>query len=101
MSLTSIAFGSSSTTGISSFGKESKDWINKSITLHPEKMNVGGKRVTALYLIPEGYELREDEGGYLIIGEIGIVKEKTKEPNDEIPVVEDDPNAIDVKDIPF
>ena len=30
-------------------------------------MNVSGRRVVALYLIPEGFELKEDAGGYLVI----------------------------------
>lgn len=86
---------------IDAFGTESKDWINKPLTLQTEKMLIAGKRRTALYLIPEGYELREDEGGYLVIGEIEVVKEKLTGEPPEIPVIEDDPNAIDVKDIPF
>ena len=52
---------------IESFGDDSKDWINKILTIQTEKMNVGGRRVTALYLIPEGFEIGEDAGGYIVI----------------------------------
>lgn len=66
---------------IDAFGEDSKDWTNKELTVQTEKMLVGGKRVTALYLIPEGYSLTEDTGGYLVI---------TK--GEEIPVIEEDVN---------
>ena len=56
---------------IDAFGEDSKDWIGKLLTAQTEKMIVGGKRVTALYLIPEGYELKEDDGGYIVITKIG------------------------------
>lgn len=56
---------------IEAFGEDSKDWIGKLLTAQTEKMIVGGKRVTALYLIPEGYELKEDDGGYIVITKIG------------------------------
>jgi len=56
---------------IDAFGEDSKLWIGNILTAHTEKMLVGGKRVTALYLIPEGYEIGEDDGGYLVITKIG------------------------------
>jgi hypothetical protein len=52
---------------VDAFGTESKDWIGKYLTTQTERMVVGGKRVTALYLIPEGYELTEDSGGYMVV----------------------------------
>ena len=52
---------------IDAFGEGSKDWIGKTLTAVTEKVLVGGKRVTALYLLPEGYEAREDENGYMTI----------------------------------
>lgn len=55
---------------IDAYGTESKNWIGKYLTTQTEKMVVGGKRVTALYLVPEGYEVREDDGGYMIIAPI-------------------------------
>lgn len=58
---------------IDAFGEDSKNWINKVLTAETEKVLVGGKRVTALYLVPEGYEKTEDSGGYVV-----IVKKGTK-----------------------
>lgn len=82
---------------ISAFGEESKDWMNKNLTLHTEKMLVGGKRVTALYLIPEGFELSEDGGGYLVIVKIGeksmgdVNKTLQQEGSiDDIPIIRDE-----------
>lgn len=56
---------------VDAFGEESKDWVGKLLTVQTEKMMVSGRRITALYLIPEGYHLSEDEGGYLVISKIG------------------------------
>ena len=56
---------------VDAFGEDSKLWIGQLLTAHTEKMLVGGKRVTALYLIPEGYEVGEDEGGYLVVTKVG------------------------------
>ena len=56
---------------IDAFGTESADWIDKVLITQTEKMVVGGKRVTALYLVPEGYEVGEDSGGYMVVQKIG------------------------------
>lgn len=77
---------------IEAFGTESKDWMNKYLTTQTEKMVVGGKRVTALYLIPEGFELSEDSGGYMVITKIG---EKTA----DIQVEKEE--EFDASQIPF
>lgn len=79
---------------VDAFGEDSKDWIGKYLTAQTEKMLVGGKRVTALYLIPEGYEMKEDEGGYIVITKIG----KTVEPMDSVEYPTED---IFPEDIPF
>ena len=50
---------------VDAFGTKSEDWVNKPLTVQTEKMIVGGKRVTALYLLPDGYALKEDEGGFM------------------------------------
>lgn len=52
---------------IDAFGEESKEWIGKPLTAHTEKVVVGGKRVTAVYLIPDGFEVRENSDGYIEI----------------------------------
>lgn len=59
---------------IEAFGTDSKAWINQVLTVHTEKVVVGGKRVTALYLVPDGFEVRENDEGYI---EIGRPEEKT------------------------
>lgn len=68
---------------IDAFGKDSKDWIGKVMTAQTEKAIVGGKRVTILYLIPEGFELREDDGGYMIIARKEKNTKSFKEPESE------------------
>jgi len=52
---------------IDAFGEDSKSWVNKYLTAHTEKVVVGGKRVVALYLVPEGFVLEEDSDGYMHI----------------------------------
>lgn len=59
---------------VEAHGTESKGWIDKELTTHTEKMVVGGKRVTALYLVPEGYEVGEDDGGYMVVRPKGSVE---------------------------
>lgn len=56
---------------IEAFGEETRDWVDKVLTLHVETAIVSGKRGVALYLIPEGFAVREDEGGYLVVERIG------------------------------
>ena len=50
---------------IEAFGEDSKSWVNKLLITHTEKVVVGGKRVVALYLVPEGFVLEEDSDGYM------------------------------------
>lgn len=56
---------------VEAFGKDSIAWINKPLTVHTEKVAVAGKRVTALYLVPEGFEVGEDDEGYVQIKRTG------------------------------
>jgi hypothetical protein len=76
---------------IDAFGEDSKSWIGHVLTAHTEKVVVAGRRVTALYLIPEGFELSEDSGGYLVIGRVG------KEAGKDVEAATD----ISPEDIPF
>lgn len=46
------------------------------LTAETEKIVIGGKRVTAVYLVPEGYELGEDNG-YVITRRIGTDSDPT------------------------
>ena len=71
---------------IDAFGEDSKEWINKELTIHTEKMIVGGKRVTALYLLAEGFTLGEDKGGYLVITKKG---DAVKDMGKDIPIIEE------------
>lgn len=68
---------------VDAFGEDSKLWIGHVLTAHTEKMLVGGKRVTALYLIPDGYELREDENGYTVIEKIDSSKDVRRQKSPE------------------
>lgn len=90
---------------IEAFGEDSKDWINKYLTVHTEKMIVGGKRVTALYLLPEGFEAIEDDGGYMIVTRKGAAETKAEVSRevgsyDSVPEIEY-PEGQNPKDIPF
>jgi hypothetical protein len=84
---------------VDAFGEDSKLWIGKVLTAHTEKMLVGGKRVVALYLIPDGFAIGEDEGGYLVITRIQKVEppEVIKRQRSPEEVTED----INPDDIPF
>lgn len=52
---------------IDAYGNDSANWIGKILTIETLKMMVAGKMQTAVYLIPEGYELKEDDAGYMEI----------------------------------
>ena len=52
---------------IEAFGDDSSQWVGKYLTVHTEKTMIGGKRGIALYLVPEGFEMSEDAGGYIVI----------------------------------
>ena len=52
---------------VDAFGNDSKDWMNKVLSVETEKVRVAGKSVTALYLIPDGFKKVDDAGGYAVI----------------------------------
>jgi len=52
---------------IQAFGKDSKDWQGHQLSVLTEKGKVSGRNVTYLFLIPEGFEKKEDENGYDVI----------------------------------
>lgn len=74
---------------VDAFGEESAEWQGKALTAQTEKVVVGGKRVTAVYLVPEGFAMSEDANGYVVIGRKG----------EEIATVESD--EIDPNQVPF
>ena len=75
---------------IEAFGDESNNWVGKVLTAHTEKIQVAGKRVTVLYLVPEGFEVTEDSEGYVKVLRKEVVKT-------EVPVAEDSKP----EDLPF
>ena len=80
---------------VDAFGEDSKNWMNKILTAITEKVVVFGKRRTALYLVPEGYEVGETEDGFVKIERMGGKKEE------DIPEIEPDEDEIKSVDIPF
>ena len=85
---------------IDAFGEDSKLWIGKILTAHTEKVAVAGKRVTAVYLLPENYIVQEDADGYIQI--VNPSKETIQEPPHDDPNVQLDVNGNEINsDIPF
>lgn len=83
---------------IQAFGNDTVNWIDKLLTLHTEKVVVSGKRGVALYLVPEGFEVTEDTGGFIVIKRIGSSLPKKEEgESDEYP----QEDSVDVDSIPF
>lgn len=77
---------------IEAFGEDSKDWQGHYLTIETEKVRVGGKIVTALYLVPEGYMYTNDSNGYAV-----IVKKET-----ELPIItQPEEGQVDADSIPF
>ena len=71
---------------IDAFGKDSIKWQGHSLTVETEKGRVGGKAVVYVYLIPNGFEKRDDNNGFAIISKVG-------EEIGEIPEIDlDEPN---------
>ncbi len=90
---------------IRAFGKESKNWMNKMLTIDVEKNRVGGQQKITLYLIPQGFERVDDENGYATIVKEGSAVEK-KEDGGEPTVQMDDledlgEGEIKPEDLPF
>src|SRR5215471_17232185 len=48
---------------IDAFGKESKEWIGKTLRVRLIRALVAGKMRTILYLVPDGFELAENAEG--------------------------------------
>ncbi len=82
---------------VDAFGEDSKGWMNQVLTVETERVRVAGKAVTALYLIPAGYEKTDDEAGYAVITKKGTVMSPVLDQgtdNDGIPVIQE-------SDLPF
>lgn len=72
---------------VDAYGKDSKEWVGKILTAHVENTSVAGKRVKALYLVPEGYSVEEDDEGYLqVVSKSANIDAPNDDPDpDEIP----------------
>ena len=69
---------------VEAFGEDSKNWIGKVLTAQTEKAVVAGKRVTILYFVPEGFEVKEDSEGYVKVLKVENLKTKNESPEEEI-----------------
>lgn len=52
---------------IEAFGDDMAAWVNKPFGVHIERTVVAGKRGIAMYLLPDDYEVSEDDGGFLVV----------------------------------
>lgn len=94
---------------IDAFGEDSVNWQGHYLTVELEKVRIGGKAVTALYLLPEGYKKIDDENGYAAVVK-STVTENVAQPEhpatpslkpkatEAVPYPEEN---INVDDIPF
>jgi hypothetical protein len=78
---------------VDAFGKESKEWIDKVLTVKLVEALVGDTMRTIVYLIPEGFELAKNEEKKLEIRKIGGTPEKED--------VIEYPEGPEPEDIPF
>lgn len=84
---------------IDAYGQDSKDWVEKTVNVHIERIFIGGKRAIMALLVPEGMVLKEGADGYIHIGKPEETKVTGPRSTDEI--YPDDENAKDLGDIPF
>ena len=81
---------------VEAFGSDSKKWVNQVVKVEVEQMRVAGKKVFAIYLIPDGFVKTDNEDGYAVISRV----------TDDIPTVgvPDNTNStgeIDISKVPF
>lgn len=68
---------------VGAFGDDSKNWMEKVVTVQLEPGIYAGKRGVMLNLVPDGYEVTEDGSGYVVIlPKIAQVVEKEIEAGD-------------------
>ena len=81
---------------IDAFGDDTAAWRNQTLTVEVFSTLIAGKKGVALYLIPEGFELKENAEGYM-----NIVNPNAGEPvnANEYPTQEEE--EINPDDIPF
>jgi hypothetical protein len=82
---------------IDAYGKDSKQWIDKVLTVRLIRALVAGKMRSILYFVPEGFELAEDAEGKMEIRKVGAAAESR-----EVLAATDQPtDDINPDDIPF
>lgn len=82
---------------VDAFGEDSKEWINKELTVETEKVRVAGVARIAIYLIADGYQKVDNDEGFAVIQKIGDSKDDLVKDMDDIPVIdEEEPSAEDL-----
>lgn len=79
---------------IDAFGDDTKNWVNQELGVSVERGIFAGRRGIMLNLIPAGYEVATDAGGFIVIQKKGSQSE---------PVMPEYPKEeeINPEDIPF
>ena len=77
---------------VDAFGGDSKNWMNKVLAVETEKVRVGGKTATALYLVPQGYHKEDDLNGYAQV---------IKNTAEGVQGLDEEPKPIRDSDLPF
>lgn len=67
---------------IDAFGDDTESWMNKELTVEVEKGIFAGKRGIALYLVPHGFVVSTDAGGYVVIQRDGATPQADITPED-------------------
>jgi len=88
---------------IDKYGDDTADWVDKVVTAITEKALIAGKRSIILYLVPEGYELKETEDGFMTILPADIQTAPVKKTTEPTLAGEDDRDIPEITkaDIPF
>lgn len=80
---------------IDAFGTDTLNWIDKLLTLYVMPALISGKMGMAVYLVPEGFEVKADSEGYMKVVKIGKPMEAEPTSNDY------SQEEVDPNDIPF
>ena len=64
---------------VNAFGDDSAKWQGNELTVFTEKVMVAGKRVVTMYFVPEGYEMKENQEGFINIVKVGDEVNSTSE----------------------
>lgn len=87
---------------IDAFGDDSAAWQNKVLTVAVETGIFAGKRGIMLNLIPEGYAIGEDTGGYIVIERNDAATAQKTAHERAYPEMTNENDAhIDDSDLPF